>query len=228
MKNKYRKGAHVSERKFREILKLFCEDLTATQIAEASNISRVTINNYLKLLRTQIAAYSAESMQPKYEDAWVSYKSLTEISNTALTANFTGKLLVGICKKDGNIITERLQNPEFNEVIEWAKGRATDLVTERLNNMAGHYCALIDFNSNSLYKIREKQSWSDSYCQSDEVEEFWKLLKTRIAKFRGLSGHTLWLHIKETEFRYNNRQVNLFELLNFILLKQPVPYSNAV
>ena len=33
MKNRYLKGAHISEKKVRELLKLFSEDLTATQIA---------------------------------------------------------------------------------------------------------------------------------------------------------------------------------------------------
>ena len=64
MKNKFLKGAHLSERKFKEILKLFSEDLTATQIANISGVSRVTINSYLKKIRLQIVKY-CESLQPE-------------------------------------------------------------------------------------------------------------------------------------------------------------------
>ncbi len=51
MKNKLVKGAHLSEAQCTEIIKLFCQDLTATQISKATGVSRITINNYLKQLR---------------------------------------------------------------------------------------------------------------------------------------------------------------------------------
>jgi len=50
VKNKYVKSSHISERKFREIIKYFSEDLNATQIANLTKISRPTINKYLKPL----------------------------------------------------------------------------------------------------------------------------------------------------------------------------------
>ena len=43
MKNKYIKHTHISERKFKEIIKLFSLDLEATKISEIINISRNTI-----------------------------------------------------------------------------------------------------------------------------------------------------------------------------------------
>lgn len=49
MRNKYILGAHISERKFRVILRLFSEDLTATQISHLVGISRPTINKMLRL-----------------------------------------------------------------------------------------------------------------------------------------------------------------------------------
>ncbi len=60
MKNKYLKGAHLSERKVRELIKLFCDDLTATQIASITGISRITVNAYFKLIRTHIARFCEE------------------------------------------------------------------------------------------------------------------------------------------------------------------------
>ena len=63
MKNKLLKGAHLSEKKCREILQLFCDDLTATQIAEISGVSRVTVNNYFRLIRSVIAGFCEHSNQ---------------------------------------------------------------------------------------------------------------------------------------------------------------------
>ena len=39
MKNKYLKVSHISEPKFREIVKLFSEDLSATQIVNLTNLN---------------------------------------------------------------------------------------------------------------------------------------------------------------------------------------------
>ena len=54
MKNKYIKVAHILKKKFREIVKYFSEDLTATQIANLTGLNRNTINRYLKLIRERI------------------------------------------------------------------------------------------------------------------------------------------------------------------------------
>ena|GEM_PF-5113026 len=59
-KSKYIKHTHISEGKFREILRLFCADLTSTQIAEVAKVKRNTINRILQLLRKQNHALRPE------------------------------------------------------------------------------------------------------------------------------------------------------------------------
>jgi len=48
IKNKYIKRSHISEKKFREILKLFVKDFTVTETANLTKISRVSIS-YMKV-----------------------------------------------------------------------------------------------------------------------------------------------------------------------------------
>ena len=57
MKNRYFIRSRISEKKFREIIKLFSGDLTAQQIAYFSGISRNCINRILKKLRIRIARF---------------------------------------------------------------------------------------------------------------------------------------------------------------------------
>ncbi len=59
MKNKYIKVSHISEPKFREIVKLFSEDLSATQIANLTKLNQNTINRYLMLFRERIVKRSS-------------------------------------------------------------------------------------------------------------------------------------------------------------------------
>ena len=49
LKNKYIVRSRISEKKFREILKYFTQDVEATKIAEFTNISEKTINLALAL-----------------------------------------------------------------------------------------------------------------------------------------------------------------------------------
>ena len=51
MKNKYIIRSRISEKKFREILKYFAEDIEATKIANLTGISRISINKILKSIR---------------------------------------------------------------------------------------------------------------------------------------------------------------------------------
>lgn len=57
IKNCYQKKSHLSTVKFREIIKYFCEDFSATTTANLSGISRNTINS---LLRTRIVEISLQ------------------------------------------------------------------------------------------------------------------------------------------------------------------------
>ena len=48
------------------------------------------------------------------------------------------------------------------------------------------------------------------------------MAKVRLAKFKGLPKHTFHLHLKETEWRFNNRASNKVRLLLTYLRKSPL------
>lgn len=54
-KNKYVTNSHLSERKFRELLRLFCADVTALSAASLTGLNRNTVNRCYGLLRVRIA-----------------------------------------------------------------------------------------------------------------------------------------------------------------------------
>ncbi len=57
MENKYLKRSHISEAKLRQVVRLFCEDMTAVQIASLTGLNRNTVNRLLVHMRTVIAQY---------------------------------------------------------------------------------------------------------------------------------------------------------------------------
>jgi len=49
------------------------------------------------------------------------------------------------------------------------------------------------------------------------IENFWGLCKVRLSKFRGMNEGTFYLHIKECEYRFNNRKQSKNELYLFTI-----------
>jgi transposase len=228
MKNKYLKGAHLSERKVRELIKLFSEDLTATQIANITGISRITVNAYFKLIRTHIAKFCEERNPFHFTNGAVTYHA-SENGTVSSNGTTSKKSFYGIFKNDEAIHTDKIANIDAEWMYDWLKGK-TDGDRELIEKYRLHvYNGIADFNSIRLYRINETiPGVIRGKSHFDEIDMFWGLLKSRLIKFRGLNSGTLYLHVKETEFRYNYRENDLFELLMEILHKRPLHYSKAV
>ena len=222
MKNRYLKGAHISEKKVRELLKLFSEDLTATQIANISGISRITVNAYLKMIRTHIAAFNLENY-PEYKNGnGVSHQAL----NGHCIDNTLKKSMYGIYKHGDVIITEKLTGLEDTWVHDWVRGKvqAEPQVLER--HHLNKYQGVADFNAIKLFRVNTPPSGLiKGRSGIDEIDMFWGMLKSRLVKFRGLNCSTLFLHVKETEFRYNYRNEDIYSLLVNIIQRKPLHFS---
>jgi transposase len=227
MKNKFLKGAHISERKVRELLKLFAEDLTATQIANISGISRITVNAYLKLIRTHIAKYCEEKNPVHLNNGTFAFLPLQNNGTNIQNKNGSPfkKSFYGIFKQDDIIYTDKL-NIDSAWLYDWLKGKidADQVLIEKYR--LDLYNGIVDFNSIKLFRINNAYTgFTKGRSQLDEIDLFWGMLKSRLVKFRGLNGSTLYLHVKETEFRYNYRNEDLFELLVNIINKRPLHLS---
>ena len=58
-------------------------------------------------------------------------------------------------------------------------------------------------------------------AKQEQRNEFWLYLEKRLLKFRGIAAQTFYLHIKETEFRFNY-QTKVLEKLKQILEQNPL------
>ena len=67
MKNKHEIRSHIPEKKFREIIYLFSEDLSATQISHLTKISKPSINKYLAAIRFRVFEYCQDQSPLKGE-----------------------------------------------------------------------------------------------------------------------------------------------------------------
>ena len=51
------------------------------------------------------------------------------------------------------------------------------------------------------------------------IESFWSYAKRRLAKFNGVASERFVLFLKECEFRFNNKDEDVFEILCKEVLK---------
>jgi len=222
MKNRYLKNARIPERKVRELLNLFCEDLTATQIANISGISRITVNAYLKLIRTQVA-HCCEEQNPYYqrrrEVPVVTPKQAGIGQHPNTDSNF-----YGIFKTDHAIHTMLIQNVDSSWLNTWVRGRLQVEKNILQQNDLHIFDAIADLSRTKLHRVNNAEYFIKGKSKIDEIDLFWGILKSRIVKFRGLNTGTTYLHIKETEFRYNNRNRDLFALIHSLIQKRPLHY----
>lgn len=224
MKNKMLKRSHLSEKTCREIIQLFSDDLTATQIAGITGVSRVTINNYLKLIRTHIARHCEELSHDKFNKhfpAGVPYQQHVRRITDAEDSN----VYYGFYKVNGNIFTEEMP------AIDKPGIRALQQSILLQRNGAGQYgeClkyhAIADFNEWRLYRVDATANAGKNF--HDDITVFWGNTRNRLLKFRGMNKNTLYLHVKESEFRYNYRADDINRLLLNIIYKYPLHLSKT-
>ena len=60
LKNKYANRSKISEKKLRELVRLFSLDIGATNISELTGLNRNTVNRYLDEIRVKIAVFCEE------------------------------------------------------------------------------------------------------------------------------------------------------------------------
>ncbi|GAO42901.1 hypothetical protein FPE01S_02_00060 [Flavihumibacter petaseus NBRC 106054] len=203
------KGAHLSERKCREILNLFCEDLTATQIAAVTHVSRVTVNAYLKMIRVRLAQFCDDAFPLHHLPG-----------NHLLLKHATDGLpktsYFGFTRWNGLVFSTGLADMSKDSLIEWQTQKNLGIDS---NMTAIH--AVADFTNWRLYR-KDMMNGSAGKYVSDDISGFWGLTRSRLMKFRGLNRNTLYLHIKECEFRYNHRNEDMQAKLLVMINRQPL------
>ena len=59
-------------------------------------------------------------------------------------------------------------------------------------------------------------------CHVNGIESFWSFTKRRMPKFNGLTDEKFHLHLKESQWRFNNRYDNIYKILLKEFRKNPI------
>ncbi len=226
MVNRYFYRSRISERKFRQLLKLFSQDLQATQISNLTDISRVTVNNILKEIRKKIAAFcEAESPFVGEIEVDESYFGARRVKGKRGRGAYGKTIVFGIFKRNGKVYTEIVPNASRATLQEVIRGRV-DIDSVVHSDKWRGYDGLVDLGYKKHFRVDHgKDEFVSDRSHINGIEGFWGIAKTRLTKFKGLHKSTIYLHLKECEFRYNYRKENLYKLLLNIVQNNPLNLS---
>jgi len=205
--------AQISRTKFRQILRLFALDLTASQIAVLTNLNRNTVNRYLKLTRTLVARFCEQSSPFVGEiECDESYFGSRHKSGKRGRGAESKHIVFGIYKRNGKVYTEVVKNVKAKTLQAIIKGRVSFDSTLYTDGFRA-YDSIVHLGYQKHYRIYHQDNYAVGDVHINGIEGFWGYAKVRLVKFRGLSKNTFYLHLKECEFRFNYRSQDLYKLL---------------
>ena len=214
MENKYIRRSHLSEAKFRQLLKCFSLDLTATQTAEMTALNRKTVDRIYSLMRARISEYIRES-SPEVGEYEVdeSYFGAKRVKGKRGRGAGSKTIVFGIFKRDEMVYTEIVPDVKAATLQRIIRGFANIESVIHSDGWRG-YDGLVDLGYEKHYRVEHgKNEFSQGYGRHiNGIESFWSYAKGRLHKFHGIPKHLFHFYLKETEFRFNHRDKDLYQL----------------
>ena len=221
-RNKYYKHSHISEKKFREIVKCFTYDLNALDAHKITNISHRSCKIIYTKLRLHIAKFCVndhiESGEFECDESYFGARRVRGKRGRGAA----GKTPVfGLLKRNGNVYVEIVENCSKEQLMPIIQGKILEGSTIHTDGWKA-YDGLI-LNGYDHYRVfHSKDEFSRGKCHVNGIESFWSFAKRRLAKFNGLSDQTFFLHLKECEWRFNQRNYNIYAKILKSLRNNPL------
>ncbi|WP_103664887.1 IS1595 family transposase [Gracilimonas amylolytica] len=223
MNNKYYKRSHISEAKFRHLIKCFSLDLTATETAELTGISLRSVTVIFDKLRHHIARWSEQSARIQgIIEVDESYFGPRRIPGKR-GRGASGKTIVfGIFKRKGKVYTEIVPDARKKTLQCIIRGKVAPASVIHSDGWRG-YNGLVDVGYDKHYRVQHGQDeFANSSSHINGIESFWSYAKRRLAQFNGVSKSHFYVYLKETEYRFNHRNQNLYKILLEKLREEPL------
>ena len=227
IKNKYVIRSRISKAKFRQIILLFSEDLSATQISHLTHLSRQTINKYLTAIRLRILDLSLLQSDPLMDQIEVdeSYFGARRVRGKRGRGARGKTIVFGLLKRGDQVYTEIVPNCKSATLQRIIKGKTSIDSVIHSDGWRG-YNGLVDFGYKKHFRVHHsKNEFARGSSHINGIESFWGYAKTRLVKFKGMDKKMFNLHLKECEFRFNNRKQNIYKILLGIFRKESLKLS---
>ena len=223
MRNKYYKRSKISEAKFRQSLRYFAMDFIATDTVKLTGISRRSVTHIYGLLRDKIRQWVwQETPFAGTIEVDESYSGPRRIPGKR-GRGASGKTIVfGIFKRQGKVYTEIVPDARKKTLEDIIRGKVAVESVIHCDGWRG-YNGLVDVGYDKHYRVHhDLDEFARGSSHINGIESFWSYAKRRLARFNGLRKEHFLFHLKETEFRFNHRNDNLYSILLKRLRYDPI------
>lgn len=212
--NRYFKRSRFSDAQTRLLIRYFSLDLTAVQIADLMDVSRNTINKYLRVLREIIAEHcdAADTVRGiiEVDESWFGAR---RVKGKRGRGAYGKTVVFGIFKRNGRVYTEIVSDASKVTLQKVIRGRVDIESVIHTDGWRG-YNGLVDIGYDKHLRVdHSKNEFANRHSHINGIEGFWGYAKTRLVKYKGMNKNTFYLHLKECEFRFNNRKDNIYKIL---------------
>ena len=224
MSSRYQKRSRISDKQYRQVVRLFCQDLTASQIAELTGINRNSINHTLAYIRTVIAAY-CDATSPLSGEVEIDESYFGPRRVRGVRGRGAGKKVIvfGLLKRHGKVYTQIVPNVSRETLKQIVQSKVEQDSTIYSDGWKS-YDGLVDWGYKRHYRVNHGNNEfvhkTNPRNHINGIENFWGIAKVRLTKLRGLRKDHFNLHLKECEFRYNMRHEDMYKTLLKLLRKE--------
>ena len=214
--NRHFRGAHISNRKIRQIVRYFALDLSATQIAQAAGVNRNTVNRYVNIIRERIAQHCEQtslfSGEVELDESYFGGRKKGDKRGRGAPNKVP---VFGILKRDGKVYTQVIRNAsksEIRPIIKRLVGHRSTIYTDKWRAYDG-----LVLNGYKHYRINHSKTLGSGTRHINGIENFWGWAKRRLTKFCGVSRKHFHLHLKECEWRFNHRHLSASQKYDMLM-----------
>jgi transposase len=209
--NRYFRSSKISEVKFRVLLRCFGLDLTATQAARMTGISVRSVNQIYLRLRHRLASECKRSSPFAGElEADESYFGPRRVRGRRGRGAGRKTIVFGLLKRGDKVYTEIVPNASSAALHAIIRDKASLESIVHTDRWRG-YNGLVDLGYAKHHRIDHGDNqFALGPNHINGIESFWSYAKHRLAQFHGISKSTFPLHLKETEFRFNHRNEDIY------------------
>jgi transposase len=187
-------------------------------------IERKTVNRIIQLIRERIVELAEKESCFSTGEIEVdeSYFGAKRVRGKRGRGAGGKTKVFGMKKRGDKVYTQVVSNCSAAELVPIIKKLApSDSIIYSDEWKA--YDGLVNAGYKKHYRVtHSKDVFANGRAHVNGIETFWGIAKNRMVKMRGIKREKFNLHLKETEWRFNHRNDNIYKLLLSVLRKNPL------
>jgi len=200
-----------------EILHFFALEISANRTARELNLSYKTVSSRYMFFRERIAEYEEKTFRKlsgelELDETYFGGKRKGKRGRGALNK----AIVFGVLERNGKVYTTVVPDvtaATLMKEIEEKTEKGSVFYTDCFKS----YGSLRRFGKHS--RVNHEKTFGRGRNHINGLEGFWSFAKERFHKYHGIDRENYPWYLKEMEFRYNHRNVDIFKKLITIIFQ---------